>query len=193
MDLDGMSEEDMFLMAIAASLADEHQNNGANMSRSEAVPENDSDNPQRSVNATAEIIESIQSSALVSENAALSQNRRSFGIGKLLGTGFHDCDNDEDAITGVLLKDIAPNRVVRFDVSHSRSTSNLSRQNSGDSLKSYDSLSEDAIGALVIEDCTRKTGTPASPGFLQRLFGETRHHLNPQLCRWEIHQECCRA
>jgi hypothetical protein len=154
MDLEGMSEEDMFLMAIAASLADEHHDNRSNTSISEAVAENVSEY-QPCLDNTHD---SLQSITPVEDNAVSSQSRRSFGTAKLLGTGFHDCDNEEDAITGVLLKDIASNRVVRFDVSHSRSTGNLSRQNSGDSLKSYESQSEDAIRALAIEDCTRESG-----------------------------------
>ncbi len=152
-----MSEEDMFLMAIAASLADEHQNDVTRTSTSESVVENVSNNPPRSDNAPVDT-ELQQSNAPVTDNAMSSQNRRSFGIGELLGTGFLDCDNDEDAITGVLLKDLPPNRVVRFDVSHSRSTSNLSRQNSGGSLKSSDSLSEDTFCALVITDRSQKSG-----------------------------------
>ena len=158
-----MSEEDMFLMAIAASLADEHHNDGAITLRSDAAAENVSelsDNTPRSDNTTVNT-EYLHSSVPVTDSAVSPQNRRCFGIAKLLGTGFHDCDNDEDAITGVLLKDIASNRVVRFDVSHSRSTSNLSRQDSGDSLKSCESLSEDAICALGIEDSTCKSGALA--------------------------------
>ena len=32
---------------------------------------------------------------------------------KLMGTGWEGCDNEEDAITGILLKDIDPARIAR--------------------------------------------------------------------------------
>ena len=151
MDFEGMSEEDMFMMAIAASLADDHQV----QNRSESGAQNHAESSPEETHSSPPSIPKIFESANPSETQSTgTTSNRNFGIGELIGTGYHECDNEEDAITGVLLKELPPCRVVRFDVTHSRSSGNLSRQGSGQSLQSCDSLSGEGFDTLTIIEST---------------------------------------
>jgi hypothetical protein len=147
MEIEGMSEEDMFLMAIAASLADEHQ--GSNRSDSGIENHVQSISDTQSVSSIVSEIPEIRD--LPQDTSVVDSTQRNIGVGKLIGTGYHECDNEEDAITGVLLKELNPSRVVRFDITHSRSSGTLSRQGSDQSFLSCDSFSGEGFDALTIK------------------------------------------
>ena len=143
-----MSEEDILLMAIAASLADDQEGTLNESTVGADVSVTPLSSQVQPVNLPVETSRRPDSS--VSDNFASPQ--RNVGIAKLIGTGCDECDNEEDAITGAILNELPESRVVRFDVTHSKRFLSLSRQNSDDSLKSRDSFSGEGLDSLSISE-----------------------------------------
>mmetsp|Transcript_3712 Transcript_3712/g.5878 ORF Transcript_3712/g.5878 Transcript_3712/m.5878 type:complete len:296 (+) Transcript_3712:1639-2526(+) len=78
------------------------------------TPENPEEGEVQGVPVSTGIEESVTS---------LTPTTQAKGWAKLMGSGYEGCDNEEDAITGILLKDIPPARVARFKVSLTRTES----------------------------------------------------------------------
>ena len=119
-----VSEEEMLAMAISASLAEESSRSriGAEAQRLGGRQSNllSTSSWAGNTGSPATVFHRDVDSPCANPGRASASHelvRNSIGSARLLGTGsYEECDNEEDPITGTLLKDLPANRLIRFEV-----------------------------------------------------------------------------